>query len=327
MSVGTPKLVALSEIRPNPVALRAVDREAEAYIQLRDSIADPAIGLLNPINVRERSEEVDGEKVTFYEIIDGLHRYTACSEIGFEELPVLVKSLEETESFLAQIIGNAMRVETRPVEYTKHLQRIISANPTWTIADLATKVHRSPAWLNQRFGLLKLAPSVQTLVDDGKIAVSNAVILAKLPHDEQLNYIDSAMTMITAEFGPMVNTRVTELKKAEKEGREATEDVFVPVAKPRKRSELETELEQQAVLPGLVADCDTKESAALKTLAWTLQLDPASVALAQAQWVEKKQQLEEEKAKRKAERAKQKAAEAAEAAAKAQEEAAAATRG
>lgn len=327
MSVGTPKTVALSDIRPNPVALRAVDRESEAYIQLRDSIADPSIGLLNPINVRERSETVDGEKVAYYEIIDGLHRYTACSEAGFEEVPVLVKDLEETEAHLAQIIGNAMRVETRPVEYTKHLARIISANPTWTMNDLAVKVHRSPAWLNQRFGLLKLAPAVQSLVDDGKIAVSNAVILAKLPHDEQLNYVDSAMTMITSEFGPLVQTRVTEIKKAEREGREATEDVFQPIAKLRKRSELEAELNSGAAVAQLVSDCETKEDAALKTLAWTLQLDPASVALQQAQWTEKKEQLEAEKAKRKAERAQTKAKEAAEAAAKAQEEAAAAARG
>jgi len=323
MSSGISKTVAISDIRPNPVALRAVDRESEAYIQLRDSIGDPDIGLLNPINVRERKEEVDGEEVTFYEIIDGLHRYTACSECGYEEIPVLVKDFEETEAHLAQIIGNAMHIETKPVEYTKHLQRVISAHPTWNMADLAGKVHRSPQWLTQRFGLLKLDPSVQKLVDDGKIAVSNAVILAKLPHEEQLNYIDSAMTMITAEFGPLVQTRVSEINKAAREGRPVKDDEFTPTARPRKRSELETELKDQFVLGSLVDACDSKVTAAYLALAWVLQLDPSSVALAKAQWEEKKQMMEEASTKRKADRAKTRAEEAAKAAAKAQEEAAA----
>jgi len=320
----TVKTVAISDIRPNAVALRAVDRESEAYIQLRDSISDPTIGLLNPINVRERSEEVDGQPVTFYEIIDGLHRYTACSEIGMEVIPVNVKDFNETEAFLAQIIGNAMKVETRPVEYTKHLQRVIAANPTWTMTDLANRVHRGLPWLTQRFGLLKLEPSIQKLVDDAKIPVSNAVVLAKLPHEEQLNYIEPAMTMVVAEFGPLVQARVNELKKAEREGRPATEDEFAPLARPRKKTELETELKSQTVLSGLVAGCDSKETAAYLSLAWVLQLDPASVASAKTKWQEKKDAMAEAKTKRAAERAQQKAKEAAEAAAKAQEEAAAA---
>lgn len=317
------KTVAISDIRPNPVALRAVDRESEDFIQLRDSVADPSIGLLNPINVRERTEDVDGEEVVYYEIIDGLHRYTACSEVGFEEIPVNVKDMNETEAHLAQIIGNAMKIETKPVQYTKHLQRIIGANPTWTMQDLANKVHRSPAWLNQRFGLLKLESAVQELVDDLKITISNAVVLAKLPHEEQLNFIDSAMTMGTSEFGPLVQQRVKEIKEAEKAGAKPGEATFTPSARPRKKSELEDELNGRAVLASLVSTCDTKEEAAYLALAWVLQLDDNSVATAKAQYEEKKERIEAEKAKRKAERAKKKAEEAAQAAAKAQEEAAA----
>jgi len=318
---GTPAVVAISDIRPNPVALRAVDRESEDYINLRDSVADPSIGILNPINVRERVEDVEGDTVTYYEIIDGLHRYTAASECGLETIPVLIKDATETEAHLMQVIGNAMKVETKPVQYTKHLSRVISANPTWTMSDLASRVHRSPAWLNQRFGLLKLDPAVQELVDDGKINVSNAVIMAKLPHEEQLNYIDSAMTMGTTEFGPLVQQRVKEIKEAEKQGRDASEAKFVPVVKLRKKGELEDELNGRTVLAALVADCDSPADAAYRALEWCLSVDPTSVEVQEAAWAEKRQRLEEEKAKRKAARAKKKADEAAAAAAKAQEEA------
>lgn len=317
---GTTAVVPISDIRPNPVAIRSVDRESEDYIQLRDSIADPSIGILNPINVRERQEDVEGTVVTFYEIIDGLHRYTAASEVGLSEIPVLVKNLDETEAHLAQIIGNAMRVETKPVQYTKHLQRIISANPTWTMVDLANRVHRSPTWLSQRFNLLKLEQQVQALVDEGKIAVSNAVVLAKLPHEEQMNYIDGAMSMPTTEFGPLVTTRLKEIKETEKKGKEASKPEFQPTVRLRKKTDIEAELQSRTVVSSLVADCDTKEEAAYLALQWVLNLDPVSVQVQEAAWNERRQRIEEEKAKRKAEREEKKAKEAAEAAAKAKEE-------
>jgi ParB family chromosome partitioning protein len=321
MSTGTPAIVAISDIRPNPVALRAVDRESEDYIQLRDSIGDPSIGLLNPINVRKREETVDDELITYFEIIDGLHRYSACSEVGFDEIPILIKDMNETEVFLAQIVGNAMKIETKPVQYTKALQRIIGANPTWTLVDLANKVHRSPAWLNQRFGLLRLDTGVQDLVDEGRITVSNAVVLAKLPHDEQLNFLDSAIQMNTSEFGPLVQTRVKEIKDAEKAGRSADAAKFKPSAKPRKKSELEDELNTRAILGQLVSTCVTKEEAAYAALAWALQLDEISVATQETAYNERKERIEADKVKRKAERAKKREQEAIQASAKAQEEA------
>lgn len=312
--------VAISDIRPNPVALRSVDRESEAYIQLRDSVADPSIGLLNPINVRERTEVVGDETVTYFEIIDGLHRYTACCEAGFETIEINIKDFNETEAHLAQIIGNAMRIETKPVQYTKHLQRIISSNPTWTMNDLAARVHRSPAWLNQRFGLLKLNVQVQEIVDNGDITVSNAVILAKLPHDEQLNFIDSAMTMGTAEFGPLIQNRVKEILKAEKEGKGASKPSFTPVMRIRKRSELEEELESRVILSSMVTGLNAYDSAYL-ALAWSLNVDPVSVEIQKAEWTEKQRRLDDEKKKRTVARAQKKAEEAAAAAVKAQEEA------
>jgi len=314
--------VAISDIRPNPVALRSVDRESEKYINLRDSIGDPTIGLLNPICVRERIEEVEGEKVTYYEIVEGLHRYTACSEVGHETIEVNLKNFDETEALLAQIIGNCMRIETKPVQYTKGLQRVISSNPTWTMTDLANKVHRSPAWLNQRFGLLKLNKVVQDIVDNGDISVSNAVILAKLPHDEQLNYIDSAMTMATTEFGPLVQNRVKEIKDAEKAGKEAGKPEFTPNVKVRKKPELEEELKSRVVLSAIVADCNSAGEAAYLTLQWVLNIDPTSVEVQRAAWEEKQTRLDDEKKKRAAARATKKAEEAAANAAKAQEEAA-----
>ncbi len=312
MSSSSPDLrvIAVSEIRENPVALRAVNRDSEEYLGLRDSIRD--IGIMNPINVRERTEDVDGKKVTYFELIDGLHRYTAATDVGLPELPVLVVSLSEARILEAQIMANVHRIETRPVEYMRQLQRIFAANPTLTLAQMATKISKSPGWISQRLGLLKLETTLQKAVDEGKITVSNACQLAKLPVEEQVNYVDQATTMDATEFVPLVQQRVKELRDAARQGRKAADDVFVALPRLQKMSALKAEFENPTIGPGLCKNSGTKTGPAGFALgiAWALNVDPTSVEVRKAEDVAKKEALEEAKKKRKAERTAQKAEEA-----------------
>ena len=112
MSKITVDVIPMSEVRENPVALRAVNRESESYIGLRDSIR--AVGILNAISVRLREENVDGENKTFYELIDGLHRYTCALDVGLTEIPVQIISLDNAQTLEAQIMANIHKVETKP---------------------------------------------------------------------------------------------------------------------------------------------------------------------------------------------------------------------
>lgn len=317
------RVISISEIKENPVALRAVNRESEEFIGLRDSIRE--VGILNAINVRLRTEEVDGQVHEFYELVDGLHRYTAALDCGVEQLAVTVMSLEDTEVLEAQMMANVHKIDTRPIEYTRQMTRIFAGNPTMTVSDMAARVCKSPPWVSQRLGLLKLAVAIQELVDDSKITISNAVSLSKLPESEQANYVDQAMTMGADEFAPTVQARAKELRKAAREGRDAGEVTFEPVARLQKLGALKDEYSGAQVGPSL---CETHgattgpEGFALG-VAWALNLDPVSVAAQRAKADEKRARLEDAKKKRKADRAQKKAEEAATAAAKAAEEASA----
>ena len=317
------RVILISEIRENPVALRAVNRESEEYIGLRDSIAQ--VGILNAINVRLRTEEVDGESHDFYELVDGLHRYTAALECGVQELAVTVMTLDETEVLEAQMMANVHKIDTRPVEYTRQMTRIFAGNPTMTISDMAGSLCKSPAWVSQRLGLLKLAVPIQELVDDGKITISNAVSLSKLPEAEQTNFVDQAMTMGADEFAPTVQARTKELRKAALEGRKAGEVVFAPVARCQKLGALKDEYSSAQVGPSLceVNGITTGPEGFALGVAWVLNLDPTSVDAQRAKADEKQSRLEDAKRKRAADRAQKKAEEAASAAAKAAEAASA----
>lgn len=316
------RVIGLSEIRENPVALRAVNRESEEYIGLRDSILE--VGILNPINVRVQTEDIDGKIMEYFEVCDGLHRYSCALDLGLDRVAVNVVDLDDQRTLEAQIMANVHKIETQPVQYTKQLQRIFAANPTLTLADMAAKLAKSPAWVSQRLKLLKLEKVVADLVDDGKITVSNAVQLAKLPPEEQVNYVDQAVHMDAEEFVPLVAARAKEIKDAARQGRKAGPAEFIPIARLQKMSALKEEYDAPVIGPGLcdqVGVTTAKDGFAL-AVAWVLNLDPASVEVRKAKDGEKKAKLADEKKVRAAERAAKKAEEATKLAAKAAEDAA-----
>jgi ParB-like partition proteins len=315
--------VQISEIRENPVALRGVDRESPEFAQLRDSIGK--FGILNAITVREKKDETDGS--IYYEICDGLHRYSGAKDAGVTDIPVKVVSFDEAQTLEAQIVANLAKVDTKPVEYTKALQRMFTLNPTLTLTDMAEKLSVSPAWITQRLGLLKLHDEVQKLVDEGRISLPNAYNLSKLPKDEQLNFIDGAMTQTAAEFAPTVTARVKALREAARQGREAEAPTFEPSAYARKLSELKAEHAQPTVGPALVAQAGATTAAQGFALgiAFALSLDSNSVAAQKAKWEAREQKKAAEKTAREVERAEKKEKEAAEAAAKARAAAAGST--
>ena len=313
--------IKITEIRENPVALRGVDREAEQYVSLRDAIRRQ--GILNPITVREKFEVAGG--APFFEICDGLHRYSSAKDNGFDTIPVNVITLNDADVLEAQVTANLCRVDTKPVEYTKQLQRMFNMNPTLTLAEMSERVSQSPAWINQRLGLLKLEPSIQALVDDAKISISNAYALAKLPKEEQVNYVDSAISMVPGEFVATVNKRAKELRDAQRQGKDAAEAKFEAVAHLRKLGELKAELANPEVAKSVTAATNAKSAVDgfAAGILWVLSLDPSSVKDQEAKYNARNAKLEAEKQKRAVERAEKKAQEAAEEAAKVKAEVAA----
>ncbi len=183
-----------------------------------------------------------------------------------------------------------------------------------TASELATTLSKSPTWLTERLGLTKLAETIASLVDEGKVNLSNAYALAKLPAEEQANFLDRAMTMSPQEFVPTVNGRLKELRDAKRQGRPATPAEFVPVARLRKFGEVKDELLNPVVGKVLVKELkiEKPEDAFAMGVAWALHMDPASVAADRARDTEAKKAREEERAKRKAEREEKARKEAAE---------------
>lgn len=308
------EVVKLSDIRENPVALRTVNKQSESYLGLVDSIRQK--GFLGSITGRKKQDEAGTE---YIEITDGLHRYNAAKDAGLTTIPIDILSLDDAETLEAQILMNVHKVDTRPVEYSNQLRRILAMNPMMTEAELATKLGKSAQWIKERLGLVKLPEKVAELVDEGKINLTNAYALAKLPPEESADWVDRAMTETPTEFCPKVNGRVKEIKDAKRKGKDASASEFTPVAHLQKLAAIKEEMESPKVGPTLVKKHKLKsaEEGFAMGIKWALHMDPESIEAAKSKYEAQKEAKEEAKKRRAAERAEKKAKEAAEAAAKA----------
>jgi hypothetical protein len=150
------------------------------------------------------------------------------------------------------------------------------------------------------------------LVDEGKIALSNAYALAKLPLKEQAEFLDRAMTMKPDEFIPAVNQRVKEINEARRQGQDQGPAQFQPVAYLQKVLEVKKELEEGNVMKALIKrhKVKTPEEAFTMALRWILHLDPESVDAQKAKYDTRMKELEDAKARKSVEQANKKKTEA-----------------
>jgi ParB/RepB/Spo0J family partition protein len=292
------RVVSVDEVRANKVALRQVDRTSEAYLGLVDSIKNS--GFSGAITVRVQTDGETGEN--YFEIIDGLHRYSACKDAGVGQIGVDVQDRDDDEVLVDQILKNVHKVETKPAEYAESLKRILGRHTMMTEAELASRLGKSPTWIKSILGLNRIKDEqIKTLVNTGKIPLMSAYALAKLPEEEQAAYVDRAMTMKPKEFVPLANDRAKELKDAAREGRKANPPKFEPRAILKKLKDIQAAENDRDFLTQLVGDNGPVDAAVL-TLQWVQSLDPSGRQAQVERNESKKRAREAEKERRKAER-------------------------
>ena len=286
-------VVQLNQIRNNEIALRAVDTESLAFQEMVASIR--RLGIINPISVRYFKSETE----EYYELVDGLQRKTAAESAGLTEIPCHVVDYDDDKVLEAQIIANCHGITQHPREITEQLKRILLRNPMMTESDLAKRVGKSYAWIQGRLNLMKLEDSIMTQVDKGAVCLSNAYSLAKLPTDEQADWVERAATLPPNDFIPQCDARLKQLRQARREGRTAVNE-FIPVVHLRKLPVIREELESQEAANQLVADLGVESPIDAFTLGikWCVNMDQKSIQEQKAEFDNAKDVREKAKALR-----------------------------
>jgi len=275
------------EFRPIPLdqiiepwaVLRVVNRESIEYLELRDSLA--AVGPLNSICVRPSVR-----RPGYYEVVDGLYRYTGACELRLPALPCIVKhNLTDDDVLAIQIQANALRPETTAVEYARQIKRIMDAltarqGTDATLADVSNLIHKNIDWISDQLRLLILRPDIQKAVERGEIPLKSAYALAKLPRIHQTQLVELAKTAPAREFVPVAARLVKQIQEAARQGKlhDLGKD-FEPVPHLRSLKDVLAEYREHQ-LGGLAltkADCRTPVEGWYLALQWALNLDEESI--------------------------------------------------
>lgn len=265
--------IPIELIRDPKIALRPVRKNTLEYLAFRDSVR--AKGLLNSIAVRPVVPPN-------YEVIDGFYRLTICRELGRKAVPCIVRDATDEEVLTLQIVANAVRPETRPVEFARQLKRVQEAIPGIDLPTLAVKVNKTAQWVRSQLGLLNLVPEAAGRVDRGEMPLQSAYLLAKVPQHKQLNLVEDAVRLSVKDFKGLAESVIRQWMEAAKQGRMAAYyDRQAHATQPYMRSLKETLEEIRArKLAASVLSAEgvlTLIDAFYAGLRWASHLDKASV--------------------------------------------------
>ena len=135
-------------------------------------------GLMQPILVRQIG-------VDKYEIIAGERRYRAAGLAGLNEIPVLIKNVDDENALSLALIENIQREDLNPLEEAQGLQRLIKEF-NYTHETCASAIGRSRSAVSNLLRLLNLAPTVQTMLLAGDIDMGHARALLSLDSAQQI---------------------------------------------------------------------------------------------------------------------------------------------
>ena len=167
-SSGVIKL-RLHDIEPNKNQPRQIFDD-DALSELADSIREH--GVLQPLIVRPLA---DGS----YQLVAGERRWRASRLAGLSEVPVIVKTLTDSEVAVIALIENLQREDLNPIEEAEGISRLIEEY-SFTQEQAADKLGKSRSAVTNTLRLMSLPEKVRGLVCDDFLTAGHARALLGL---------------------------------------------------------------------------------------------------------------------------------------------------
>jgi ParB family chromosome partitioning protein len=227
-----------------PSTLKVVQVQAGKY-QPRTRMDDGSLselaasiktqGIMQPVLVRP----IDGGR---YEIIAGERRFRAAQLAGLDEIPVLVREVDDQNAAAMALIENIQREDLNPLEEAQGIARLISEFD-FTHEQAAGAVGRSRSAVSNLLRLVNLAQPVQTMLMAGDIDMG---------HARALLAVDAASQIALA--NQVISKRLS-VRETEKLVARALEEQNAPAGTPRQKEKsgdimrLEEELSDRLATP------------------------------------------------------------------------------
>ena len=218
------KVVFLPLIELHPFKNHPFRVEVDDELQrLAESIAEH--GVLSPALARPRPEGG-------YELLSGHRRMKACSLLGLEQMPVIVREMDDDQATIVMVDSNQQRENLLPSEkafaYQMKLEAIkhqgktsVQLGQKLSRESVADEAGESQTQIHRYIRLTYLLPELLKMVDEGRIAMTPAVELSYLPKKMQEELLDTCEML---DCTPSLSQAV-ELKKLAQAGKLRAEDV------------------------------------------------------------------------------------------------------
>jgi ParB family transcriptional regulator, chromosome partitioning protein len=166
---GTPLLIPIDSIRPNPHQPRRTINDA-SIAELAASMKSS--GIIQPLVVRRTN---DG-----FELIAGQRRWRAAKLAGMTEVPAFARDVDSYAQAQMALVENIQREDLNPIERAQ-AYRALMDQLGLTQAELATRMGEDRSSIANYLRLLDLTESVRTMVRDGRLSLGHAKLLAGVP--------------------------------------------------------------------------------------------------------------------------------------------------
>jgi ParB family chromosome partitioning protein len=172
--------VPTSRISPNPFQPRH-EFAPEQLAELEESIR--VNGLLQPLVVRPRRPETP--EGADWELIAGERRWRAVRRLGWAQVPVVVRDIDDRAMLVLAIVENVQRAGLSPLEEAAGYKQLIDEFG-FTQAEVADSVGRERSTVTNLLRLLALPASVQRMVNEGQLSMGHARALLGLEDEREM---------------------------------------------------------------------------------------------------------------------------------------------
>jgi len=176
---GAPSLLPVGQIQAGKYQPRT-RMDDGSLAELASSIKSQ--GIMQPVLVRPIDQSPSGAR---YEIIAGERRFRAAQLAGLDEIPVLVREVDDQNAAAMALIENIQREDLNPLEEAQGIARLISEF-SFTHEQAAQAVGRSRSAVSNLLRLVNLAQPVQTMLMAGDIDMGHARALLAVDAASQI---------------------------------------------------------------------------------------------------------------------------------------------
>jgi ParB family transcriptional regulator, chromosome partitioning protein len=175
---GSISRIPVDQISPNPKQPRK-DFDANALQALSNSIKEHDV--IQPITVIKIATNQ-------YQLISGERRWRASKLAGLKDIPAYIRSADVQAQMELALIENLQREDLNAIEIALSYKALMD-ECNFTQEEVAERMHKERSTVANMLRLLKLPPTIQQAVREGKISGGHARTILGVVHIEQQLYV------------------------------------------------------------------------------------------------------------------------------------------